>query len=113
MHELSLCQGLIDLLEAERAARGFQAIDRVQLAIGSWANVDPQALRFGFAAASPGTIADGATLDIEVVPAQVWCVPCAAQRRVTERSDPCPVCGGSQLLAQSGEEMRLAALEVH
>jgi hydrogenase nickel incorporation protein HypA/HybF len=48
-----------------------------------------------------------------MVPAEVWCVPCAAQRQVTERSDPCPVCGGGQLLAQSGEEMRLAALEVH
>jgi hydrogenase nickel incorporation protein HypA/HybF len=113
MHELSLCQGLIELLETERAARGFQTIDRVQLAIGTWANVDPEALRFGFAAASAGTIADGAALDIEMVPAEVWCMTCVARRQVTERSDPCPICGGAQLIAQQGEEMRLAALEVH
>lgn len=110
---MSLCQGLIELLEAERAARGFQSVARVRLAIGAFANVEPEALRFGFAAASPGTVADGATLELEVIPAVAWCMSCSDTRTIARRGDPCPECGGSQLMMQSGEEMRLSELEVH
>lgn len=113
MHEMSLCQSLIELLESERAAQGFQSVTRVRLAIGAFSNVEPDALRFGFAAASPGTVADGAQLELEMVPASVWCMSCGETRTITRRGDACPECGSSQLILQSGEEMRLSELEVH
>jgi hydrogenase nickel incorporation protein HypA/HybF len=38
---------------------------------------------------------------------------CAATRTIAARGDPCPECGGSQLMLQSGEQMRLSEMEVH
>jgi hydrogenase nickel incorporation protein HypA/HybF len=113
MHEMSLCQGLLDLIEAEREARGFEHVARVRVAVGAFANVEPDALRFGFEAVTRGTAAEGAELDLDVIPARAWCMPCGDVRLIARRGDPCPVCGSAQLVLQSGEELRLTELEVH
>ncbi len=113
MHEMSLCQGLMEIIEAERAQRGFRSVSRVRLSIGALANVEPEALRFGFEVATRGTAAEGAQLAFDMVPATVWCMTCGDTREIAARGDACPHCGGAQLILQSGEEMRLAELEVH
>ncbi|MGB8327280.1 MAG: hydrogenase maturation nickel metallochaperone HypA [Steroidobacteraceae bacterium] len=113
MHEMALCHSLVDLIEAERAARGFAAVSRVRVAIGAFANVEPEALRFGFEIATRGTAVEGAELEFDLVPANAWCMTCGACRVIAKRGDACPDCGGSQLMLQTGEELRLAELEVH
>ncbi|KAA0684182.1 hydrogenase maturation nickel metallochaperone HypA [Roseomonas genomospecies 6] len=112
MHELALSQGIIDVIRDQAAAQGFTRVKTVRLVIGALSHVEPEAIAFGFDAVSRGTIAEGAVLDIERPPGQAFCLSCEKPVPLPERSDPCPDCGGHQLVVTGGEEMRVKELEV-
>ena len=112
MHELALSQGIIDVIRDQSAAQGFTRVKTVRLVIGALSHVEPEAIAFGFDAVSRGTVAEGAALDIERPPGEAFCLGCEKPVPLAERSDPCPHCGGHQLVVTGGEELRVKELEV-
>lgn len=109
---MSLCAGVIDIIESEAARQGFARVTAIRLEIGALSHVDPEAMAFAFDAALPGTIAEGARLDIERPPGVAWCMDCEAPTALSARYDPCPNCGGHKLHVTGGDEMRIKDLEV-
>jgi hydrogenase nickel incorporation protein HypA/HybF len=112
MHEVSLCERVLRIIEAEAPVQGFARVNRVCLEVGILAGVEPDALRFGFDVVKAGSIAAHACLDIERVAGLGWCDACAAEVALAQRFDPCPRCGGFALRVLRGDEMRISALEV-
>lgn len=112
MHELSLCQGVVRLIEDEAKREAFGRVRRVRLEIGALAGVELEAMRMGFQAASRDTVAAGAELVILIVPGKGYCTTCKATVSVSERYDPCPSCGKFGLRLTEGAEMRIKDLEV-
>ena len=112
MHEMSLCESILQILQDEARAKGFQRVREVCLEIGELASVEPEALRFGFDVVMRGSLADGARLRIERVPGLAWCMPCGARVLLARRGDACPACGSYQLQVLAGDEMRVKELEV-
>ncbi|AIB14839.1 [NiFe] hydrogenase nickel incorporation protein HypA [Azospirillum argentinense] len=112
MHELSLCERLLELLEEQSRRHAFHRVTRIKLAVGQFACVDPDALRFAFDVIRRDTLADGATVDIHQPPGLVWCEDCAREREVPTRIAPCPACGGLRLTPRGGDDLTLVELEV-
>ncbi len=112
MHELSLCQGIVRVLEEQAGVQGYRRVTTVWLEVGALAGVELDALRFGFDVVTHDTLAEGAKLEVVAVPGQAWCAPCAKSVPVRERFDPCPECGGYRLRVTGGEELRVKELEV-
>jgi len=112
MHEMSLCEGVLQLLEAHAEKEGFRRVRVVRLEIGALAGVEPEAMRFGFDVVMKGTLADGARLEIIELPGRAWCLCCGESVEIGQRFDPCPKCGGYQLQITGGEELRVKELEV-
>lgn len=112
MHELSICEGIVQMLQEQAELQHFSSVKTVWLEIGQFAGVEPSALRFGFDAVARGSIAEGARLEIIDVPGQAWCLACAKQISVKQRSDACPECGSYQLQVTGGEELRIKELEI-
>ncbi|WP_293650148.1 hydrogenase maturation nickel metallochaperone HypA [Thiolapillus sp.] len=112
MHEMSLCEGVLQILEDHAAKQGFTRVRTVWLEIGQLAGVEVEAMRFCFDAVTKDTLADGAALEIIELPGQTWCLQCSKQVAVTQRFDACPHCGGFQLQVTGGEELRIKELEV-
>jgi len=112
MHEMSLCEGVLQVLEDHAGRQGFSRVKRVWLEIGALSGVDPEAMRFGFDAVMRGTLADGAVLEIVDLPGLAWCLPCSKAVPVKARFDACPECGSYQLQVTGGDEMRIKELEV-
>jgi hydrogenase nickel incorporation protein HypA/HybF len=112
MHEMSLCEGVLEILEQSARQQGFARVKKVWLEIGALSGVEPQAMRFGFDAVTRGSLADGAALEIIEIPGQAWCLPCAKTVAVQQRFDACPHCGSYQLQVIGGEEMKIKELEV-
>jgi len=112
MHELSLCEGVLQILEEHAVSRGFKQVKGVWLEIGALSGVDPEAMRFGFDAVMKGTLAEGAVLEIIDLPGTAWCMSCGKSVPVKARYDACPDCGGYQLQVTGGDEMRIKELEV-
>lgn len=50
MHEMSLCEGVIQVLEDSAKTQGFTRIKTVWLEIGALAGVEIEAMRFSFEA---------------------------------------------------------------
>lgn len=112
MHELALSRDLVELIDQETVARGAERVVHVVLEIGILSHVDPHAMSFGFEAATKGSRADGATLEITTPPGEAWCMDCAETVSITRRGDGCPLCGGHKLMVTGGEEMRLKEMEI-
>ena len=112
MHEMSLAEGVLGVLEDSARRQGFRAVKTVWLEIGRLAAVEPDALRFSFDVVKRGTLADGARLQIIDVPGQAWCMKCGDTVAVDERGAACPTCGGYQLQIAAGADMRVKELEV-
>lgn len=112
MHEMALCQGMLDLIDDQRAQDPFETVRRVVVEIGALGHVDPHALSFAFDVAAADTVAEKAKLEIVEIPGRGWCMDCSSRIEIAQRGDGCPNCGGFTLIMEQGEEMRLKELEV-
>jgi hydrogenase nickel incorporation protein HypA/HybF len=112
MHELSLCESILQILEEESRRQAFSRVKRVRLEIGRLSGADPEAMRFGFDVVCRGSLAEGAELEILRLPGLAWCLPCGHQVEVEQRFDACPHCGSYQLQVVGGDQMQIKDLEV-
>jgi len=112
MHEMALCESVLQVLESEARKQGFERIRTVWLEIGELANVEISAMAFSFDVVSRNSLADGSALEIIRVPGTAWCMQCGKTVSIQQRFDACPECGSYQLQVTAGEEMRIKELEV-
>jgi hydrogenase nickel incorporation protein HypA/HybF len=112
MHELSLCESILQVLEEQATTQHYQKVKTVWLEIGALSGVEVEALRFSFDVVTQGSVAADAKLEIIDVPGQAWCMPCGRNVAVTELYDVCPECGSHQLQVNGGDQMRIKELEV-
>lgn len=112
MHEMSLAEGVLDLVEHCAHREGCRRVKTVRLEIGKLSGVEPEAMRFCFDAVVGGTLAEGAALDIVEEDGRAWCFDCRQLMPLAARSDPCPECGGFRMRVDEGIAMRVKELEV-
>lgn len=112
MHELSLAEALVELIEDEGRKCGCTRVRTVRVEIGAISTVEPDAMRFCFGAVTRGTIAEGAAFDIVTVPGRGRCPDCGTSVDMTERFAVCPACGCARLEVTAGDTLRLKELEV-
>lgn len=112
MHEMALAQSMLEIVEAAAREAGATHVTNVRLEIGALSHVATDALRFCFDAVTRGSLADGATLDIDDVPGEAWCMPCGGNVPLAQVGDPCPRCGSFQLAVVRGDDMRVKDIAV-
>jgi hydrogenase nickel incorporation protein HypA/HybF len=112
MHEMSLCEAVVDLVLEEARKAGAIRIKAVVLDVGVLGHVDADALAFCYEAVARGTLAENARLVINAVAGAGWCLDCAKTVALSERFGACPVCGRHHVQMTSGDELRLRELEV-
>ncbi len=112
MHEVSLCEGVLQVIQEHSKRHSFRRVKGVWLEIGALSGVELEAMRFSFDAVTRGTLADRAILEIIEVPGEAWCMPCEKTVLVKQRFDACPDCGSYQLQVTGGAEMKIKELEV-
>jgi hydrogenase nickel incorporation protein HypA/HybF len=113
MHELTLCESIVQIVEQQARAHGCTRVRAVRVEVGALSSVDPEALRFSFDAVTRATLAEGARLDIIEVPARARCLDCNDTVEVARRYDPCPRCGAQFLQLVAGDELRVKDIEVN
>lgn len=112
MHEMSLCECILDIIKERAAQDHFSQVKRVCLEVGPFSSVEADALRFGFGVVMRGSVAEGAELQIETPEAAAFCLACTETVTIRHRLDVCPNCGESALQVKRGEELRIRELEV-
>ncbi|RJT28067.1 hydrogenase maturation nickel metallochaperone HypA [Buttiauxella izardii] len=112
MHELSLCLNMVELIEQQAKQHGAQRVTQVWLELGALACIEEQALRFGFASATRGTLAENSELRLSHLPARAWCWDCSQSVEIEQHASPCPQCGGHKLHIENGDSLRIKQLEI-
>lgn len=112
MHEVSLMQDALILAAQEAKRAGGTRVHRLMMQIGPLSGVVPEALSFAFEILAKGTMAEGASLEIEAVPIVCYCTGCAREFTPPDMYCECPACGQVSLDVRRGREMQLSALEV-
>ena len=112
MHEMSLAESIVQLIEETVRSDGCTKVKTVWLEIGQLANVEKEALRFCFDVVTHGTVAEGSHLEMIETPGRGWCMKCEGNVPVAALYEPCPICGEYQIQVTGGDEMRVKELEV-
>ena len=112
MHDMSLCEGILQVLEEQATVQQYHRVKTVWLEVGALSTIDIPAMEFSFDVVCRNTLADGCQLTIVPIPGNAWCMQCASHVEIQQRYDACPQCGSYQLQITQGEEMRIKELEV-
>lgn len=112
MHELSICQALIEQVEAVAREHDAHSVRSIVVHVGPLSGVVPELLERSFSVVQAGTIAEHAELKIESLPVQVNCSECGAETTATSNRLVCGACGDWRVHVVTGDELLLASVEV-
>ena len=94
MHELSIAEGIIEIVERTANANHVRHVKTVRVSIGELAGVDIPSLEFAWQSVRKGGVAQNAELEIERPNGEAWCLQCQKNIPLHRYGDPCPDCGG-------------------
>jgi len=112
VHELSICQALIEQVEAVAREQGAVQVVQVRIGIGPLSGVEPQLLEQAFLLARAGSIAASARLLIDHLPIRVSCRQCGQETGAEVANLACGNCGDWHTQLVSGDEMLLSRVEL-
>jgi hydrogenase nickel incorporation protein HypA/HybF len=112
MHEMAIAQGVLDIALESISMYNATRVLRLRLNIGELTAVETEALALGFAELANGTAAEGAELDIVLVPLVGHCERCGCSFKIQGYYFRCSACGASDLELLSGRELQVEYLEV-
>jgi hydrogenase nickel incorporation protein HypA/HybF len=112
MHELSIAQEIIGIVQENLPKQSGHAVKSVKLRIGKLTNILPDSLEFCFDALIKSTPLDGARLEIQHIPVTVCCTQCKKENEIEGLAFVCPSCGSSQIKMTAGDELQVAEIEI-
>ncbi len=92
--------------------QGAQKIHRIGLAVGERSGIVPEALALAFEVVSPGSLAEGAILQLESVPILCYCDYCQQAFHPADWIYACPRCQHLTATVCQGENLDLTLLEM-
>lgn len=129
MHELSIAQSLVELIEDELSRRHMTAetsdgetddpsmtrprLGRIVVRVGELSGVVPEALASAFPVAIAHSTLRGGMLSIEPVAVTVFCPACGGERELpSPQRLRCPTCDAPTPQIAAGRELELVSIEV-
>jgi hydrogenase nickel incorporation protein HypA/HybF len=94
--------------ERENAVR----VNRVTIMIGGLTAIMPDALHFAWEALTPGTVVEGARLEIIEVAGKSRCGECQTEFEHDQYDRICPTCGNFLCEVIAGNELRIDSVDV-
>jgi hydrogenase nickel incorporation protein HypA/HybF len=88
VHELSIAQSVVEIVERTARENGMDAVSGVALEVGRLSGVDADSLRFAMEAAAPGTMLEGAEVEIELTEGSEMLVRSVSGEGAPERQAP-------------------------
>ncbi len=115
MHELSVINSILNVVLAHGRRNDARRIAAVHLRVGELCDLQNEWMQRYFDMVSKGTIAQGALLKIEMVPARMKCTACAEEFEVNMQALDglqCPKCGDKKANLISGREYFIESMEI-
>lgn len=112
MHEMSLAEGIVDIALSTAHQNSSSRILGIEVAVGDFAGVEREALAFCFDAVIKGTIAEGATLQLQAIPLTARCLDCNLVFAPLNYAFKCTYCGSTTVVVESGRELKVVSVDL-
>lgn len=112
MHELSVMAYLLEAVEEHAAQLGATKVLAINLVIGERASIVDDSLLFSFDLLTPGTLAEGAALNLRRTRMRFRCAGCADDYHPTGADFCCPRCGTVGQVTDDGSELLIESMEI-
>jgi hydrogenase nickel incorporation protein HypA/HybF len=114
MHELSVTQGVLDVVLNAAQEAGAERIYAIHLVIGDLSSIVDESVQFYFDFLSRDTLAAGATLHFRREAATLHCLACGAEQEASvPLATACPACGSERLRVNGGRSFYIESIEVN
>lgn len=106
--------GILDIVVQSASQNNAKRVQQVDLTIGALSDIMPEWAQHYFDMLSKDTIAEGAQLVIERVPAEIKCRTCSETFTLSpgDWKFSCQACGSADIEIISGREFTVASIEV-
>lgn len=111
MHEMGITQGILTSAFQAATDAGCTRIDRITVSVGEMTEVVDFALQFAFEALTPDTMAEGAELVINMVPAKSRCLDCGNEYEHDRFQMLCPECESLNVEMIQGRELQIDSID--
>ncbi|MFZ5910343.1 MAG: hydrogenase maturation nickel metallochaperone HypA [Chloroflexota bacterium] len=112
MHELPVTQSILEIALKHAQKADARRVTNLYIIMGELSTLVDDSIQFYWDLIAEDTIAKGATLHFERVPAELQCLACSGKFTPNGREFSCPACGSINVKVISGEEFSLAAIDV-
>ena len=114
MHELSIAQNIIIIVEEELKKHGNKGtVKKVLFKSGRMNAIIPDSLKFGFdILKKEKEVVKNAEIEIEEIPLKVKCTRCGTESVIDEPAFFCPKCFSPDVEIIAGKEMWVESIEL-
>jgi len=113
MHELSITESILDIALSHAKKAEATQVTAINIRIGRLSSIVDDSVQFYWDIISKDTIAAGARLNFERVPARMACLDCGNNYLLTGDLIPCPQCNSERVTVAGGDEFRLDSIEIN
>lgn len=112
MHELAVTESILEIANRHAVAAGATKITGIYITLGKLSSIVDDSVQFYWDIISQATLAEGAVLHFNRVPAKMRCNNCSAEYEMQDQLAPCPNCESNNLTLISGDEFWLESIEI-
>ncbi len=112
MHELGLTKQIVKIVNDAALRHGAVKVNTVNLVVGENTSIIPESVQMYFDMIARDTSAQGATLNVCVVKAQMYCTSCGKNFIRPRFSFACPTCGALGSPTDIGSEFYVESVEL-
>ncbi|MCI0472263.1 MAG: hydrogenase maturation nickel metallochaperone HypA [Ignavibacteria bacterium] len=112
MHELSVAQNIVEILNDNINQYECSKVKTVLLEIGEYSGIIPDSLKFCFDSIKSDSPFENAELLIKNIPFRIYCKSCKSETGNNFGMRICEKCGGYDTVVVSGTEMKIIDVEI-
>lgn len=112
MHEMSIAQGILDVVDEYMAKEDGKKLLEVAVQVGELVAVVPDSLIFCYDALVDDTSYQGSKLSVTVLPLTGKCSNCQHDFKIENYNFICPQCQETNIEVSKGQELKISHLEV-
>jgi hydrogenase nickel incorporation protein HypA/HybF len=112
MHELSIAQNIIEIIQQRVPEPEWKQVAAVRVKVGAVAGIVPDSLKFSFQAITAESALCNAQLITEHVPFRVHCLTCSATTENEDGFAMCGECESTDIQLLSGTELHVVEIEL-
>ncbi len=112
MHELPFVESILKITIEHAQKAGARRVLALHIVVGQMASIVDDSVQFYWDILSQDTLAAGAKLDFQRIPALYRCWQCGHEYPITGEHLACPRCQSTQVQLIRGDEFRLESIEI-